>query len=143
MKKKHLFDLLLCLLLFQSGCIMYPDKGLARYGVEGRLTSEDNKTPISNEHILVTINGQAFKRKTDKQGKFRVRPDYDRYITWTMCGPILVASCPSIEIAVERYENFVIEKDLERPEYNCMDINEVNYVKDGYIFLGDVQMKKQ
>jgi len=127
-----------------AGCITYPQRGLTRYGVEAELVREADYAPIARAHARITIDGQGFDRKTDSQGQVSVRPAHEWYITWTLCGPVLMSpQSASIEIATDGYATTTIK--LRRTGARWMKGPGEKVIKvspNGWLRLGIIELRE-
>ena len=76
------------------GC--YPVRGLTRYGLRGRAVERDTGTPVPNAEVVFRDQEHVVaETSTNREGRFHLRPDYSIYITWPLCGPILIPAFPT------------------------------------------------
>jgi hypothetical protein len=125
-----------------TGC--WIDSSVSRFGVEGRLIDSEKGTPIAKKKIAVDIDGKTFLRRTNSKGLFKIGPKREYYMTWVLCGPILMeAQFAEISIELDGYQDYGVDLMVE----NAHGIPYFPYYKVGksegeFFFLGDVLMEK-
>ena len=114
------------------GCIPIPAKTVARYGVQARLVDATNGVPLAKVFLSVSIDGHECNRKTNRDGEFRVPPDWQHFWTW-LGGPWRSSTnSATVDIASPGYVS-----------YHEMIVAEPSSRQDGYIMLGDIDMKRR
>jgi len=143
MGNKVLLAFLAGVLILINGCIVYPDKYVARFGIKARLVDE-NDAPISTTHVSVTVDDKRFSTRTNKEGMFKVRPGYSWYITWTICGPIVAPTRFSdIVVSTKGYEGYEMRAYPEwGPDRDRAESALLRPCEADYLLLGDIRLSK-
>ena len=103
--RRALFGVMLLTAFCAAGC--YPARALSRQGLRGRVLDDETGQPVSGADMVFRTDlaigepeWEVCRTVTGADGRFRVKPDHDFYITWPLSGPVLVAPYPtSVTIA--------------------------------------------
>jgi len=125
-----------------SGCVG-PAAYVQRYGFNARLVDGANHEPLSRLATTIAVDDRTFSRRTSAEGRIRAKPDYGWYLTWALCGPVIIdTNITHITISPQGYRPFeaTIPSRYTLRSYDDMLFPEKRM---GVYELGEIQMEKR
>lgn len=142
--KTGLRSLLAAICVSQAGCIgLSRQHAVHQWGIHAQLVDEADSRPISRREMVVSMDGQYSKQRTDHNGNLRTHSETIPF--WTWLGGPWVASDPAagISISTVGYQPHSLTWDKQDPA-DSRNIQVVHpFVGRPYLDLGVVKLHKR
>ena len=95
-----------------------PVYSVKRYGISATLTHANTAAPIIETPIVVTVDGNKFKRTTNRKGAVRLAPDLQTHMSW-LGGPAIQSDPVAlIELSCDGFDPVRVEWFRHFPDRN-------------------------